>query len=57
MLSGQEFAEDSREDEESSEMSDNEEEKLRKWRENIYYYKCPVFRVSFIWPLAKKCNG
>jgi len=42
----QEFAEDSREDEESSEMSDNEEEKARKWRENIYYYACPVFRTT-----------
>lgn len=43
----QEFAEDSREDESDSEQSsDDEEEKKRKWQENIYYYTCPVFRVS-----------
>ena len=45
-IAKREFAEDSREDEESSDMTENEEEKARKWRENIYYYKCPVFRVS-----------
>ena len=42
----QEFAEDSREDESDSVQSSDEEEKLRKWQENIYYYTCPVFRVS-----------
>ena len=46
-LAKQEFAEDSREDEESSDVSVDEEEKARRWRlENVYYYKCPVFRVS-----------
>ena len=42
----QEFAEDSREDEEDSDQVSDEEEKKRKWEENLYYYKCPVFRVS-----------
>jgi len=41
-----EFAEDSAEDESSSLQSSDEEEKKRKWEENLYYYTCPVFRVS-----------
>jgi len=41
-----EFAEDSAEDIESSDKSSDEEEKKRKWAENLYYYNCPVFRVS-----------
>jgi len=46
-LAKQEFAEDSREDEESSDVSVDEEEKARRWRlENVYYYKCPVFRTT-----------
>ena len=42
----QEFAEDSAEDEESSEVEEDEEAKAQKWKQNLYYYKCPVFRVS-----------
>jgi len=42
----QEFAEDSREDEEDSDQVSDEEEKKRKWEENLYYYKCPVFRTT-----------
>jgi len=45
-LAKKEFAEDSREDEESSDLSEDEEEKARKWQENIYYYRCPVFRTT-----------
>ena len=41
-----EFAEDSAEDYESSDKSSDEEEKKRKWAENLYYYECPVFRGS-----------
>ena len=43
-----EFAEDSAEDYESSDKSSDEEEKKRKWAENLYYYNCPVFRVSIM---------
>ena len=53
-LEKQEFLEDSAEDYESSQKSSDEEEKKRKWMENIYYYKCPVFRVSLRF---KICNG
>jgi len=41
-----EFAEDSAEDMESEKVSSDEEEKKRKWEENLYYYKCPVFRTT-----------
>ena len=50
-----EFAEDSAEDESSSLQSSDEEEKKRKWEENLYYYTCPVFRVSNRYP--QNSNG
>ena len=55
-----EFAEDSAEDYESSDKSSDEEEKKRKWAENLYYYNCPVFRVSFnirSLSIQPSCNG
>lgn len=45
-LAKKEFAEDSREDAESSDQCEDEDQKAKKWRESTYYYKCPVFRVS-----------
>ena len=59
-LAKKEFAEDSREDEESSDLSFDEEKQARKWQENLYYYKCPVFRVSLTkchFCRAEKRNG
>lgn len=41
-----EFAEDSAEDMESEQVSSDEEVKKKKFEENLYYYKCPVFRTT-----------